>query len=153
MRAGKIYLEWFASYQSHHCCFQAWFTDGVLSKVLNTLAEELLQCGKIALLIVVLPAQKRGLGVGSTMWGKGSAFMTMANRSGLPNAIGIDSATPHEATLVKCSMDLDFIIRGWRRLIGDRAYDVIRWINVYWKQVRWWLRLTSGTVETKDSRY
>ena len=49
--------------------------------------------------------------------------MAIADRSGLPVAIGIASASPHEVTLVEETIDNGFLAATPARLIGDRAYD------------------------------
>ncbi len=49
--------------------------------------------------------------------------MAIADRSGLPVAIGIASASPHEVTLVEETIDSGFLAAKPERLIGDRAYD------------------------------
>ena len=47
----------------------------------------------------------------------------MADRNGLPIAIGIASGQQHEATLVLDTLRARFIVRLPERIIGDRAYD------------------------------
>jgi transposase len=49
--------------------------------------------------------------------------MAIADRSGLPIAACIASASPHEVTLVEQTLDARFLERTPERLIGDRAYD------------------------------
>jgi len=49
--------------------------------------------------------------------------MAIADRSGLPVAIGIAGASPHEVTLVEETIDNGFLETAPERLIGDRAYD------------------------------
>jgi transposase len=49
--------------------------------------------------------------------------MAIADRSGLPVAAGIASASPHEVTLVEETLDNGFLADAPERLIGDRAYD------------------------------
>ncbi len=49
--------------------------------------------------------------------------MAIGDRSGLPVAIGIASASPHEVTLVEETIDRGFLAAAPERLIGDRAYD------------------------------
>jgi len=44
-------------------------------------------------------SQKRGLEIGKTKRGKGSKIMAITDRSGLPLAISVTSASPHEVTL------------------------------------------------------
>ncbi len=49
--------------------------------------------------------------------------MGIADRSGLPIAAGIASASPHEVTLVDETIDSGFLDHAPDRLIGGRAYD------------------------------
>jgi len=67
--------------------------------------------------------QKRGRAVGKTKRGKGTKVMAVADRTGLPVAIHIESASPHEVTLVEATLASRFVVEIPQRLIGDRAYD------------------------------
>ncbi len=49
--------------------------------------------------------------------------MAIADRAGLPIAVGIASASPHEVTLAEDTIDNGFLKHAPDRLIGDRAYD------------------------------
>jgi transposase len=49
--------------------------------------------------------------------------MAIADRHGLPVAVGIASASPHEVTLVEETLDRRFTRAAPQRRIGDRAYD------------------------------
>jgi len=49
--------------------------------------------------------------------------MAIADALGLPIAVGIASASPHEITLVEETLDNAFLADVIRKLIGDRAYD------------------------------
>jgi transposase len=49
--------------------------------------------------------------------------MAIADGAGLPIAVGIASASPHEVTLVDATLDDLLILGDVTRLIGDRAYD------------------------------
>lgn len=49
--------------------------------------------------------------------------MAIADRSGLPLAVHIDSASPHEVTLVESTLDAAHTAHLPERIIGDRAYD------------------------------
>jgi transposase len=49
--------------------------------------------------------------------------MAIADALGLPVAVGIASASPHEVTLVEETLDNAFLADAIRKLIGDRAYD------------------------------
>jgi transposase len=49
--------------------------------------------------------------------------MAIADRAGLPLAVWIDSASPHEVTLVEKTLDACLIDEQPTKLIGDKAYD------------------------------
>jgi transposase len=49
--------------------------------------------------------------------------MAIADRHGLPLAISVGSASPHEITLVESTLDNTFTSELPPRLIGDKAYD------------------------------
>jgi transposase len=67
--------------------------------------------------------KKGGQGVGKTKRGTGSKIMAVADRSGLPIAISVSSASPHEITLVETTLHARFTKELPERLIGDKAYD------------------------------
>jgi len=49
--------------------------------------------------------------------------MAVADSAGLPIAICVTSASPHEVTLVQATLAACFAPEKPQRLIGDRAYD------------------------------
>ena len=49
--------------------------------------------------------------------------MAVAERSGLPVAIQIAKASPHEVTLVESTLKARFVKESPENLIGDKAYD------------------------------
>ena len=49
--------------------------------------------------------------------------MAVADRSGLPLAVDVASASPAEVTLVAATLDARFVPDVPTRLIGDKAYD------------------------------
>jgi hypothetical protein len=61
--------------------------------------------------------------VGKTKRGKGPKLMAVANRTGAPLAVHIDSASPHEVKLVEAMIEARFTAKRPGRLIGDLAYD------------------------------
>ena len=67
--------------------------------------------------------KKGGRGVGKTKRGKGTKLMAVADRTGLPIAISVESASPHEVRLVERTLQRRFTKERPKRLIGDRAYD------------------------------
>src|SRR5205814_10293669 len=67
--------------------------------------------------------QTKGLHVGKTKRGKGTKIMAIADGAGLPLAITIASASPHETQLVAQTLNASFLGENPERLIGDAAYD------------------------------
>ena len=61
--------------------------------------------------------------MGKTKRGKGTKIMAIADRAGLPVAITIASASPHEVTLVPQTLNASFLPENPSCLIGDAAYD------------------------------
>ena len=61
--------------------------------------------------------------MGKTKRGKGTKIMAIADRSGFPVALHLDSATPHEVTLVHQTIEGRFMVQLPERIIGDKAYD------------------------------
>ena len=61
--------------------------------------------------------------MGKTKRGKGSKIMAIADRTGLPVALYVSSATPNEVTLVERTLASCFTAAQPERLIGDKAYD------------------------------
>ena len=61
--------------------------------------------------------------MGKTKRGKGSKIMAIADRSGLPVAVHVSSASPHEVTLAESTLAARFVADEPERLIGDKAYD------------------------------
>jgi transposase len=54
---------------------------------------------------------------------QGSKIMAIADRQGLPVAVHVQSATPHEVTLVHATLAQRFVSQLPVRLIGDNAYE------------------------------
>ena len=67
--------------------------------------------------------KKGGAGVGKTKRGKGSKIMAVADGAGLPVAISVGSASPHEVRLTEDVLEARFVEERPQCLIGDRAYD------------------------------
>jgi transposase len=67
--------------------------------------------------------EKRGSAVGPTRRGKGSKIMAISDGHGLPFAVHVASASPHETQLVAVTLEQRFLSPTPERLIGDRAYD------------------------------
>ena len=67
--------------------------------------------------------EKRGSAIGPTRRGKGSKIMAISDGHGLPLAVLVASASPHETKLVEATLEERFFADLPQRLIGDRAYD------------------------------
>ncbi len=61
--------------------------------------------------------------MGKTKRGKGTKIMGIADSSGLPIALHVDSASPHEVKLVRKTLEGRFLVQLPERIIGDKAYD------------------------------
>ncbi len=61
--------------------------------------------------------------MGTTKRGKGTKLMAVADRAGLPLAVHVASASPHEVTLVGPTLAACFVAERPEHLIGDKAYD------------------------------
>jgi serine phosphatase RsbU (regulator of sigma subunit) len=82
----------------------------VLESVLTTLVGHLQKRGELDLSecfidATFVAAKSGGDCVGKTKRGKGTKLMAVADRSGLPVAAHAASASPHEVTLVKETLD------------------------------------------------
>ncbi len=67
--------------------------------------------------------EKGGSAVGPTRRGKGSKIMAISDGHGLPLAVHVASASPHETKLVEPTIERRFLAETPQCLIGDRAYD------------------------------
>jgi Transposase DDE domain len=67
--------------------------------------------------------QKGGRSHCPTRCGKGSKIMAIADRHGLPIAVGITSASPHESKLVEDTLRQRHVSAVPEHMIGDRGYD------------------------------
>jgi transposase len=115
-------------YQTCHRRLQQWVKDGTLRSILETLAKDLHECGKIDLEECFIDgsfvgAKKGGSGIGKTKRGKGTKLMAIADAHGIPIAIHTTSASPHEVTLVEETLEQNLLADAPERLIGDGAYD------------------------------
>ena len=61
--------------------------------------------------------------MGKTKRGKGTKLMALADASGLPLAVHVASASPHEVTLVEATLAASCVGEEPARLIGDPPYD------------------------------
>jgi len=131
LRTGAPWAELPARYPSYQTChrrFQRWVRAGVLRTVLEILAQALHDEGCLNLHEAFIdgsfaPAKRGGTCVGKTKRGKGSKIMAIADRKGRPVAVHVESATPHEVTLVQATLADRFVRQLPARLIGDNAYE------------------------------
>lgn len=61
--------------------------------------------------------------MGKTKRGKGTKIMGITDSHGLPIALHVDSASPHEVKLVRKTLEGRFLIQLPERIIGDKGYD------------------------------
>jgi hypothetical protein len=61
--------------------------------------------------------------VGKTKRGKGTKVMAITDAGGAVLSVAVQSASPHEVTLVESNLAQCFVDSWPERLIGDRAYD------------------------------
>lgn len=61
--------------------------------------------------------------MGKTKRGKGTKLMVVADGSSIPVSVHAASASPHEVTLVRETLDQSFTDERPEHLIGDKAYD------------------------------
>jgi len=64
--------------------------------------------------------QKGGSGVGKTKRGKGTKIMAITDRHGLPVAVHVASASPHETRLVEATLQQTFTPHPPKKLMGSR---------------------------------
>jgi transposase len=118
----------YPSYQTCHRRFQQWVRSGVLKDILALVAEALHDEGYLDVQEAFIdgtfaPAKKGGNCVGKTKRGKGTKIMAIADRRGLPVAVHVESATPHEVTLVKATIAQRLVPKRPEHLVGDAAYE------------------------------
>jgi transposase len=118
----------YPSYQTCHRRFQHWARAGLLWSILEILAQALHDEAYLDLDEAFIDgsfalAKQGGSCVGKTKRGKGSKIMAIADRQGLPIAVHVESATPHEVTLVRATLATRFVRLLPARLIGDNAYE------------------------------
>lgn len=120
--------ERYPPYQTGHRRFQQWIDAGVFEQILHALADDLRERGDLDRSACFIDgtfavAKKRGDCVGKTKRGKGTKIMAIADRAGLPLAVDVTSASPHEVTLVEGTLAACFVDERPEHLIGDKAYD------------------------------
>src|SRR5437762_1171810 len=118
----------YPAYQTCHRRFQEWRKLGVMEKLLHVLATDLFQRGKLDVSETFIDGTFASAKKGVLAWvkrsgEKGPKIMAIADSSGLPLAVSIASASPHEGTLVEQTLAQKFIDAKPERMIGDKAYD------------------------------
>ncbi|MGO9542237.1 MAG: IS5 family transposase [Terriglobales bacterium] len=120
--------ERYPSFQTCHRRFQQWVRSGVMKGVLEALALHLTARGALDVKEAFIdgsfaPAKKGGSWSGKPKRGKGTKIMAVADSHGLPVAVYVDSATPHEVKLVVPTLLEMVIPEAPQNLVGDNAYD------------------------------
>ena len=120
--------ERYPPYQTCHRRFQRWIEEGVLSGVLEALAEDLEVRGDIDLsecyIDATFVAAKKGGASGKDQAGQGGTkLMAFSEGSSVPLALHAESASPHEVSLVEATLASAFLKEKPERLIADKAYD------------------------------
>jgi transposase len=131
LRTGCAWADLPRCYPPRSTChdrFQLWIEAGVFEALLDDLAEHLQASGLLDRHECFIdgsfaPAKRGGAAVGKTKKGKGSKSMAVVEAHGLPVAVTIDSANPHEVKLVEQTLDARFVEDRPEHLVGDKAYD------------------------------
>ena len=114
--------EYYPSYQTCHRRFQQWVRSGIMRVILEALAEDLRIRGRLDVREVFIdgsfaPAKKGD---------RRSAKRNVARErdsNGLPVAVCVESATPHEVKLATSTFVRMIGREAPEDLIGDNAYD------------------------------
>ena len=114
----------YPSYQTCHRRFQHWVRPGLLRSILEVLAQALHDEGYLDVQEAFIdgsfaPAKHGGAAVGKTKRGKGSKIMAIADRHGRPVSVHVESATPHEVTLVHATLAERFVCELSRTFDGS----------------------------------
>lgn len=98
--------------------------------------------------------EKRGPCVGKTKRGKGTKILAATDGRGLPLAVGIASASPHETKLIEATLDESLIDELPECLIGDKAYDADKLDERIWNErgVKLIAPHRAGRRRTQDGR-
>jgi transposase len=115
-------------HQTCHRHFQQWQRSGRPDRLLQRLAEDLRDRGKIDLSEAFVDATFAGTKKGGPPLGPYSPRQREQNhatcdRHGLPVAVHLASASPHEPHLLPTTLDARFVPNLPTRLIGDCGYD------------------------------
>ena len=113
--------------QTCHRRLQQCIRSGVLKGVLEALALDLKARDAMdvreAFIDGRFAAAKKGRQNWKSKHGKGTKIMAIRDREGLPVAVHVESATPHEVKLVVPTLVEMLISEAPQNLVGDNAYD------------------------------
>jgi transposase len=131
LRTGCAWADLPRSYaprSTGHDRFQTWIESGVFAAARNELASNLEANGWIDRRECFIdgtfaPAKRGGAGVGQTKKGPASKSMAVVEAEGLPVAMTIDSAHPHEVKLLEPRLKARLVDSLPERRIGDKADD------------------------------
>ncbi len=131
LRTGAPWVELpdrYPSYQTCHRRFQQWVQSGVMRGILEALAAELKIHGLIDVEEAFIDGSFAPSKKGAPRSGKQSEVRDRkswlwADRHGLPVAICVESATPHEVKLATNTLVQMVIPDAPQNLVGDNAYD------------------------------
>lgn len=132
LRTGAGWADLADRFPSRSTCFRRfnrWVRQGVLCAIVEALARDLEDRGKINLSecfsdsTFEVAKKKGGSSVGKTEWSKGTKLMVVADATGLPLALHTTSASPNEVTLVQTDLDESLTPGRPERFVGDLAYD------------------------------
>jgi transposase len=89
-----------------------------------------------------------------TKRGKGTKVVAAVDGAGLPLAVGIASASPHEVKVLEATLDEALLDELPERLIGDKAYDSDKLDERLWDErgVRLIAPHRRGRKKTQDGR-
>ena len=123
-----------SSYQTCRRRFQQSVRSGVLRDILSILAEVLHDDGYVDVQEAFIdgsfaPAKRGGNCVGKTKRGKGTKIMAIADRQGRPVAVHVESATPHEVTLVHATLAERFVSQLPARLSATTPTSRTDWMR------------------------
>jgi transposase len=129
LRTGCAWADLPRTYPPRSTCqdrLQLWIESGVFAAVLEDLAAELQAGGLLDRRACFIdgsfaPAKRGGAAVGKTKRGQGSQIMAVVEAHGLPLAVTLESATPHEVKLVEQTLAARFVEDTPEHLLGDKA--------------------------------
>ena len=106
-------------YQTCHRRFQQWQRSGTAHQTAAETGRRLARSREVGFERIVHRCQlqfgeKRGSAVGPTRRGKGSKIMAISDGHGLPLAVHVASASPHETKLVEATLQATFPCRNSR---------------------------------------